>query len=182
MLLLNNLNKFTEYLTGSEADPELLYKTSSPQLGLYQFTPARLKEIAIKNNLSIPDPNEFLNNPNEQDQFYQLHIQMVLQDIENNNLNSFIGSEIEGANKYPYKTNIQLWGLVAGEHLGGLTGLKNFLIDGTDPHDNNGTYISDYIAKFSDFYLNQSSLNIASIGLPGILGIILLIGLILAYK
>lgn len=182
MLSLSNFESFKKFLIGSEADPEKLYKTDKPQLGLYQFTTDRIKDIANYLNVSVPSNSTFLNSPSMQDYFFNAHIYLILKDIENNNLQSFIGQSVEGAHNYPYVTNIELWGIVAGAHLGGSQGVKNFLIDGTDPHDSNNTYISDYIAKFSDYYKKNLNPVLASVSFPGILGIFLLIGLIFAVK
>ena len=44
-------------------------------------------------------------------------------------------------------------GMLAGAHLGGVYGLEEYLVNKDDNHDDYGTYISDYLAKYQDTYI-----------------------------
>ncbi len=127
--------------------------------GAYQFTQSTLNYLQQKYNL--PALTIFDNSTaNLQDQYFNAFVTDILDFINNNNLESYIGLPVIGANKYPYQVSINIYGLVAGAHIGGETGLLNYLQYNQDHSDSNGTFISDYIAKFSDeiqTYLAASS-------------------------
>ena len=78
-----------------------------------------------------------------------IHVDLCINELNSFGLNDFIGQDITGRNKWPYKTKIGPWGLVGGAHLGGVGGVKALLVNGKDRSDIYGTYVSDYIAKFS---------------------------------
>lgn len=126
-------------------------------LGKYQFGPARMLDIARYLKIVVPSKEMFLNNPDLQEKFFDVHIKLMESEIKARGLNKFIGKEITGK-RNNIKTNISNWGLLAGLHLGGATGLSNFLNKGIDKNDDyykngkliKGNYISDYVAKFSD--------------------------------
>lgn len=136
-------------------------KTGQPKtaFGLYQFTRPRLKEVAAALGEVPPDPAAFLADPAMQEKYFAKHLNMILAAIEDNNLTRFIGLEISGANKWPRKNKINIFGLIAGAHLGGDTGLNTFLTTGYDAKDANGTYISDYISKFSELTEKKKVIN-----------------------
>jgi len=115
--------------------------------GKYQFGQARLKDICRILNRPFPISRESFT-PEVQELFFNTHINDLEKQIYNNNLDRFIGVKIIGKGNN-IQTTITLNGLLAGAHIGGFTGMKNFLLFGQDKFDSH-TWISDYIAKFSE--------------------------------
>lgn len=137
--------------------------------GKYQFCKDRRNEIAaalgITNLLYISD---FL--PSMQEMFFDYHIRDLEKYIIDNDLIRFIGSEITGKlNRI--KSEINIYGLLAGSHLGGKYGLKEFLTKGKDKSDGS-TWISDYVAYFSE-KMKKKNLNLAITNAAIIAGLIL---------
>jgi len=154
-LPVDEFKEFKEHLGFSEGggNYRAVYKDKNgvpKAFGKYQFIEARLKDVSRFMNIPEPSINVFLANRDLQDSFFYAHCLMIYNYIKENNLDTYIGSEVIGRNKYPVKTTINIYGLIGGSHLGGETGLKNFLVNGVDRRDALGTYISDYVAKFSD--------------------------------
>ena len=118
-------------------------------LGIYQFTPGLIFDLSTKNNVAVPSNSEFLNSPSMQDRFIIYEIKDVLNYINDNGLDQAIGREVIGKGN-GIKSNINVYGLLAGAHLGGKAGLKNFVWEGKDPADSLGTHISDYVSSFSE--------------------------------
>jgi len=127
--------------------------------GAYQFTQSTLNYLQQKYNL--PALTVFdSSTASLQDKYFQSFVSDILDFINKNNLQQYIGFPVIGANKYPYQVPINIYGLVAGAHIGGEGGLENYLLYNQDHSDSDGTFISDYIAKFSDeitTYLAASS-------------------------
>lgn len=122
--------------------------------GRYQFIESTIIEVANYLNIPIKLEQDFLNDQGYQDIIYKGYVQILINDINKNNIDQFIGNYITG------KTNnitsqINIYGLVAGGWLGGPGGLTKYFYDNYDAKDFNGTYISDYIAKFSVNDLNK---------------------------
>lgn len=113
-------------------------------LGGYQFQPARLDQYRAATGEDFTD-DEFLRNSDLQDRVMDWHEQDLLDFVMKDGLDAYIGQTIAGAEVTPS-------GLVAGGHLGGRTGLKQFLLSGGEynPPDKYGTRISDYVSKFAD--------------------------------
>lgn len=118
--------------------------------GLYQFTKKRIRTVATYLNEAIPSIEWFLNDRNMQDRYFLAHIELILAYIEKNDLTKYVGKVVTGKNKYKKSAEVNLYGIVAGAHLGGEAGVKYYLRDNVDRKDSLGTYISDYVAKFSD--------------------------------
>lgn len=152
--MLIDLTTFKELLGYAESggNYQAIYPGSNPAYGKYQFTRARLVDVSNRMGRVPPTESEFLNNPALQELYFETHVQMILEYIDRNSLRQYEGMLVKGKNKYPHIAIINLYGLVAGAHLGGEGGLRRFLQTGYqyDPADANGTHISDYIAKFSD--------------------------------
>lgn len=142
-----DINTYSDLIKASESRGN--YSANNGiAFGAYQFTRDTLDYLQAKYNLQ---PLNVFDNTTAtlQDEYFSYFVSDILNFIENNQLNNYIGFYVTGANKYPYQVPVTIYGLVAGAHLGGETGLKNFLTKGIDNPDSNGTYISDYIAKFS---------------------------------
>lgn len=148
MLYNFNLDAYTAAIQDSESGANYA-ANNGIAFGAYQFTQDTLNYLAQKYNLPsltiFDDSTKAL-----QDEYFSYFVNDILNYIQVNGLDSYIGSLVIGANKYPYQVQINIYGLVAGAHLGGEGGLLNYLEYGIDKSDSNGTYISDYIAKFSD--------------------------------
>lgn len=148
-MTLQNFSDFRFLLVDSESTSN--YRANNGiAFGLYQFTKARIKTVAEYLNESIPSVELFLTDRAMQDRFFLAHIELILAYIELNQLLTFEGKLITGKNKYPQTVPVNIYGIVAGAHLGGESGVKNFLQNNVDRKDKFGTYISDYVAKFSD--------------------------------
>lgn len=149
-LLDFNLNTFTPQLVGSESSDSYDPAYNGVAYGRYQFTVETMQRMAKELNISMPTISQFIDNHELQDKFYKQYVNDILFFISKNNLNDFIGQYITGkSNKITTKINV--YGLVAGAWLGGEGGLQKYLINGYDAKDKFGTYISDYISKFSLF-------------------------------
>lgn len=113
-------------------------------LGGYQFSPARLDQYKAATGEDFTE-KEFLGDEDLQNRVMDWHEQDLLDFVMKDGLDAYIGQNIAGAEITPS-------GLVAGGHLGGRSGLKQFLLTGGEynPADKYGTRISDYVAKFAD--------------------------------
>lgn len=148
MLYNFDLASYTKAIQDSESGGD--YSANNGiAFGAYQFTQPTLDYLQQK--YSLPILNQFDNSTQSlQDKYFSYFVSDILNYIQTNGLETYIGQPVLGANKYPYSVPINIYGLVAGAHLGGESGLNNFLLYGNDPSDSYGTHISDYIAKFSD--------------------------------
>lgn len=113
-------------------------------LGGYQFSPARLDQYKAATGEDFTE-KEFLGDEDLQNRVMDWHEQDLLDFVMKDGLDAYIGQNIAGAEITPS-------GLVAGGHLGGRSGLKEFLLTGGEynPADKYGTRISDYVAKFAN--------------------------------
>jgi len=137
----------------SESNNNYLRTNSIGALGRYQFMPTTIRRISEQRGLTIPTNDEFLRNTILQDDYFHYMTDQLKTYIENN-LFSFYGKQVTGkTNKI--NTTINIYGLLAGGWLSGQGNLINFLYYGKDISDGDrdeGTYISDYIAKFSKIF------------------------------
>ncbi|AFN75753.1 hypothetical protein MROS_2523 [Melioribacter roseus P3M-2] len=139
--------KFKEALGFSESGGNY-NKDYGNYWGKYQFGEARRKDIESILGLKHLTRSEFT--PEMQEKFFEAHVKDLENKIISSGLDKYIGSKVAGKSNN-LTTRINLFGLIAGAHLGGFNGLKkaietNFVYD---PADSFGTHISDYIAKFS---------------------------------
>lgn len=178
LLMLSDslLAKFAEVLGYQESGNN--YAIRTPALGRYQFTFDHGAYIAGKLGLSDFDINEFLSTPGMQDEFFYAHIKDIDDFIKQNNLNLYEGKTVIGKNKFKESNKINRFGLYAGAHLGGKEGLRKFLQKGIDASDSNGTYISDYVSKFSKLMQPAIKENSKILIGSAIVAIILLFGIL----
>jgi len=142
-----NVDTYKKLLGYKESGGNYNIDTGNGAYGKYQFLYATIVSIAKKLNEPIPTVQQFLNSPAMQERYLKALIEDSLLYIQNNNLTRYEGMIKEGqGNKI--KTEINLYGLVAGIHLGGAYNLKNYLEKGIDKADSLGTYISDYVPFF----------------------------------
>lgn len=146
-MTINELNLFKQELGYSESGND--YNNDLGQYwGKYQFGNARRLDISKILGITPPTREQFT--PTLQEKFFEVHINDYEQRIIREGLNKYFGVIVQGkANNIVAKIN--KYGLLAGAHLGGFTGMKNFLLSNhtNDRKDSLGTHISDYIAKFS---------------------------------
>lgn len=148
-MILNAFADFKYLLIDSESSGN--YRANNGiAFGLYQFTKSRIETVATYLGEAIPSIEWFLADSTMQDRFFLAHIELILAYIEKHNLLRFEGKIVKGKNKYPIETAINIYGMVAGAHLGGEWGMRDFLENGNDRKDSLGTYVSDYVAKFSN--------------------------------
>lgn len=113
--------------------------------GLIQMGQARLQDYNEKYGTNFT-PDTFAQLPEgEQRKINNWHFRDISTFIRNEGLDEYVGEEING-------TILTEASLVAIAHLGGKTGLKNYLISGgeKDRKDSNGTYMSTYAKDFAD--------------------------------
>jgi hypothetical protein len=113
--------------------------------GLIQMGQARLQDYNEKYGTNFT-PDTFSQLPEgEQRKINNWHYRDISTFIRNEGLDEYVGEEING-------TILTESSLVAVAHLGGKTGLKNYLISGgeKDRKDSNGTYMSTYAKDFAD--------------------------------
>ena len=113
--------------------------------GLIQMGQARLQDYNEKYGTNFT-PDTFAQLPEgEQRKINNWHFRDISTFIRNEGLDEYVGEEING-------TILTESSLVAIAHLGGKTGLKNYLISGgeKDRKDSNGTYMSKYAKDFAD--------------------------------
>tara|TARA_R100000963_G_C4602889_1_gene75950 strand:+ start:190 stop:717 length:528 start_codon:yes stop_codon:yes gene_type:complete len=154
---------FKEDLAISESSGNYDAVNEQGYMGKYQFGDARLKDFLIANEGYDKDldkdkkiistfKNNFMDTPSLQEDVMTWHVDDINSYIDSRELDKYIGKKIGGV-------IITREGLIAGAHLGGRTGLMRFLNGGMkihgehDKHDGSekepGTYISEYIMKFS---------------------------------
>jgi len=122
------------------------YKAEHPggYIGAYQFGKRRLTDYKKATGEKF-DNEVFLEDKELQDKVFDWHVDDIKQYIIKNKLDSFIGEEINGI---PITMN----GLIGVAHLGGKSGMKQFLKSGGEhnPKDSNGTSLSDYLDRFKE--------------------------------
>jgi hypothetical protein len=169
-MTLSELKIFSESLGYTESGGDYYNETGS-YWGKYQFGEARRKDIEQMLGLHHLNRTEFT--PDVQEIFFRTHVNDIEQKIFLLGLDKYFDRIVEGkGNKIV--TQINKCGLIAGAHLGGFVGMKNFLTSNYsyDPKDSNGTYISDYVAKFSELTEKKNSIfNLAGLNNPIIIGL-----------
>lgn len=144
-----NYESFANALGLSESSNSYSNDSNGIAYGRYQFIPSTINQVS--NELGIDTTvTDFLNNPTQQDTFYKQYVNDIISYIKTNNLDSHIDKNITGKSN-GITTPINIYGLVAGAWLGGTGGLDNYFNHNHDSNDGH-TYVSDYIAKFSQIF------------------------------
>ena len=152
-------NKFAEALAKRESGNNYKIVNTLGYLGAYQFGMARLCDLGYTerkpgmsgfSNMAFQwkagySKEYFLNNPDFQDKVFKQHCDNLILRI-NSQFSEYINQTRNGL-------KITLSGLVAGAHLGGVGGVKNFLTNYYDNSDAFGTKVSDYIREYGDYNL-----------------------------
>lgn len=111
-------------------------------MGAYQFGNDRLDDYRAAKNATFTN-SEFIDNKELQDKVYKWHVADITKFINMNGFKKYIGQKIKGV---PVTKD----GMIAVAHLGGKTGLKEFLTTNGEynEQDSNGTSLLDYLRKF----------------------------------
>lgn len=159
-LLMNRIKDYEQFrndLGWRESKNNYQLKNSLGYLGRYQFGMARLADFGLCERVSAGYGNNsfvwkegfsedsFLTNQPLQDSTFDKHVDNLITRIQNN-FGGYIGTTKKGV-------LITLSGLVAGSHIGGIGGIKDFLMYGIDKKDAYGTSISNYIKSFGGYFL-----------------------------
>ena len=162
-----DINTYKDLLAERESGNNYTTNTGNGAYGKYQFLKSTIKGIANILNEEVPSVDEFLHSPQLQERYLDTLVQDSLNYISNNNLKIFQG-QLKTGKGNEVTANINLYGLVAGIHLGGAKNLKEYLELNIDKKDSNGTYISDYVALFSDKFdvKKKSNLDNSSNNIP----------------
>lgn len=142
--LRDEFELFVNQMSFKESSDNWKAINKSGHMGLFQFSKGTLKRLGY--NVT---PERFRKNPNifpieiQYQAFYEL---LELNEIELQPCFKYIGSMIGGI-------EVTKSGLLAGCHLGGLEGVKLFLITNgrIDREDCNGTRISNYLREFGKY-------------------------------
>lgn len=118
---------------GNEKSPVILAGQTGPGfMGRYQMGSNEITESAKALNMPVPSQQEFLSNPQLQEQLFE---QYTL------NHNNQLMNTPEYANADP-RTRLSL---LMGAHLGGVGGVQSYLAGGTGPQDTNQTTVANYV-------------------------------------
>lgn len=157
------LTMFVEHLGYKESRNDWTIINTINCFGEWQFAHSTLKDLGFGHIT----PEDFRNDPNVFPRELQLEVLKTLISVNEMSLSRnvykdvplkyeyFIGMEINGI-------PITKAGLLAGMHLGGLGGIKAFLISNgkIDKKDAYGTRVSDYIKEFSIYDLSRDYVKI----------------------
>lgn len=157
------LDRFIDHLGFRESGNDWTVINSFNYLGEFQFGRSALERVGFGHIT----PKEFRKDPSIFPRELQIEALKALVLCNEIDLNrkifkhidiryvDFIGKTINGI-------YITKGGLLAGMHLGGLGGVKSFLITAgkVDPQDGYGTKVSDYIREFSIYNLSRHYLKI----------------------
>lgn len=157
------LTMFVEHLGYKESRNDWTIINTINCFGEWQFSHSTLKHLGYGHIT----PEAFKNDPNIFPRELQLEVLKILMSVNEMSLSQpvykdvpvkyedFIGMEINGI-------PITKAGLLAGMHLGGLGGIKLFLLSNgrVDKKDAYGTKVSDYIKEFSIYHLSRDYVKI----------------------
>lgn len=154
---------FFEALGNRESNGDYKIENSYGYIGKYQMGEALMYDIGYytfegdsnsyrKNDWKgkwtskngINSKNDFLNAPEEQEKAVRESMHLRWKSIKHLGLEKFIGKTVLGV-------EITISGMLAGCHLKGAGGLKEFLEKEDDNVDGYGTEISEYIKKFGGY-------------------------------
>tara|TARA_R100001463_G_scaffold97347_1_gene151831 strand:+ start:3382 stop:8385 length:5004 start_codon:yes stop_codon:yes gene_type:complete len=136
---------FKNKLRDSESSGRYDVVNKQGYMGAYQFGNPRLKDYKNANKREFTN-EEFLADKNLQDEVFDWHVSDIRKGIKRNKLDQYIGQKVKGI-------PITEPGMVAAAHLGGFTGMKNFITnlgENNTDKDDGVTYLSDYLDKFKN--------------------------------
>ena len=136
---------FKDKLRDSESSGRYDVVNKKGYMGAYQFGNPRLTDYKNANKKEFTN-EEFLADKKLQDEVFDWHVSDIRKGIKRNKLGQYIGQKINGI-------PITEPGMVAAAHLGGFTGMKNFITnlgENNTDKDDGVTYLSDYLDKFKN--------------------------------
>ena len=148
---MKTYEQFKDALGFRESGGEYDIVNTFGYLGKYQFGKPRLYDLGFsidgwhpkgRKVRTIMAVKEFLNSPALQDRVFINHVKQ-LKRIILKRYSKYLGKEILGV-------EVTLSGLIAGAHLKGLGGVKQFL-NGVNNKDAYGTEIKSYIGQFGGY-------------------------------
>lgn len=154
-----NYENFRYDLGKRESGNNYKSKNTLGFLGRYQFGLARLCDFGLTERIKAGYSNEcfvwakgyseetFLTNEALQDDIFDKHVKDIINKVQKEFL-SIIGTTQRGI-------LISLSGLVAGCHIAGLGGVKDFIYYGVVVKDAYGTSVKDYLKNFSGYDLTK---------------------------
>jgi len=143
-----NFSSYSELIGLMESDNNYMAKNQSGALGKYQIIPATLNFLQNEYDLEKwLNENNFLTSPSLQDIYFEYLVNDTLK--RTIDLHQYLGAYVCGSLRFQdICSNVNIYGILAGAHLGGIGGVKNFLKGIKDPNDGH-TSVSDYVAYFS---------------------------------
>ena len=132
-------------------------------MGRFQFMPGTLNNLQAAYDLPPwINSDNFVSNHALQDIYYKALVNDLLNTFAVNGVTNYVGTML--TDKQGTTAKINIYGLLAGGWLGGAGNVKKLLTQGIDHNDNpqdpeRGTWISEYITRFSnDFNNNQNTI------------------------
>jgi len=164
--LTGTLDEFCKAIAQRESSNNPTIINSAGFMGLYQFGEAALIDLKYlkSNNFNranfdnkldksqwtgkdgVFDTYGFLRRPDIQTKAFQEMIIIRIRRINRLGLYNFVNKTIDGV-------YITLSGLVAGAHLVGEGGLRDWLVEGRPIKDGNGVHVKEYVSKFGGYKL-----------------------------
>ena len=144
---------FKDKLRDSESSGDYRVINDSGYIGAYQFGNSRLDDYRTRNKKQFTN-EEFVADNKLQDEVFDWHVSDIRKWIKRNKLDKYIGQKFNGI-------PVTEPGMVAVAHIGGNTGMTNFIKSGgkIDKQDNYGTKMSDYLDKFKYTRFEKESYN-----------------------
>jgi hypothetical protein len=147
-------NNFLNELGARESSNDYTSVNKLGYLGKYQMGKLALVDAGYKDKDGnwtgkggVNSKEDFLSSPEAQENAFDEYKRSQWRDIENRELDKYIGKEVGGI-------QITASGLLAGAHLLGVKGgVKKYLESNgqEDPQDANGTHVSEYLRKFQGY-------------------------------
>jgi hypothetical protein len=155
-VLLMRVRKFKDFahdLGQRESCGEYTIVNSLGYMGKYQFGMMRLCDFGYTEKIGNQyqwkggySKAWFLSSPDVQELIFRQHCVDLKKQVMNR-LSGYLDQEVQGI-------YITLSGLIAGAHLAGIGGVNRFL-NGGSFQDGYGTYVEEYIQKFSFYNLDE---------------------------
>jgi hypothetical protein len=123
---------FRQYLAGRESSGYGEPPNQEGYMGRYQMGPDEIKEAAARLGIANPSQSEFLSNPDLQERLFENYTLAHHNQLMSNPAYANASPERRAA-------------ILAGAHLGGVTGVNRYLAGGSDASDRLGTHISSYV-------------------------------------
>ncbi len=125
-------NTFRGHLAARESGSYAEPPNKGGYMGRYQMGKDEIEDAAKRMGIPVPTQQQFLSDPQLQERMFENYT------LDHHN-------ELMGTPRYANASATEKAAILAGAHLGGVTGVKSYLATGRDPADSNGTHISSYV-------------------------------------